>query len=397
MWRPTDEQTIVSVATAGDLQETHSFDAKAALPPEGDKRKSHDLAVDVAAMTVDGGILLYGFGEDEHGRPTVPSPIPLANQRERVDQIVQTRISEAPYIEVDEICCADDAARGYLVVVVPPSPRAPHQVDGRYRGRGATGNRVLDEGEVARLYRRRDEWDIDIAELLEKEVRNSGYSPTRQLVYLHAVARPIAPHEQMLETATGNERTDMMLSSLANLAAAQTVFPQGVMSPDLGWSVAGWQRFDADSWAAGLEGSRPGDVAPAEGVLRMIVELDGTAHLFGGRAGLSMRDGSRVLFEPYVAGNITRFLAILGGLYDRAGYFAPVGVGVAVTGLKDTVSSAGRWDRMRTPYPSEEFRRVRRLPAGALASEPRKAATALVGDLVEASAGPHFDVFALAP
>ena len=72
MWRPKDEQTIVSAATAGDLEETHSFDAKAALPPEGDKRKSHDLAVDVAAMTVDGGTLLYGVREDEHDRPTFP-------------------------------------------------------------------------------------------------------------------------------------------------------------------------------------------------------------------------------------------------------------------------------------------------------------------------------------
>jgi len=232
-----------------------------------------------------------------------------------------------------------------------------------------------------------------MAQLLDEEVRSSGYSPTRQLIYLHAIARPVAPHEQMVETASGDERTDMMLSSLANSAAAQSVFPQGAMSPDLGWSVAGWQRFGADSWAAGLEGNSPGDVAPAESVLQMIIDLDGTAHLFGGRAGISMRDGSRVLFEPYVAGNVTRFLAILGGLYARAGYFAPVGVGVAVTGLKDALSSADRWDRMRTPYPREEFRRVRRLAAGALASEPRKAAMALVGDLVEASAGPHYDVF----
>lgn len=198
MWRPRDDQTIVSAATAGDLEETHTFDAKAALPPEGDKKKMHDLAVDVAAMTVDGGTLIYGVSEDEHRRPTGPSPIPLAGQRERIDQIVQTRISEPPYIEIDEVLSAEDPARGYLLVVVPPSPRAPHQVDGRYRGRGATGNRVLGEVEVAQLYRRREEWEADIAQLLEQEVRSSGYSPTRQLMYLHAVARPVAPREQML-------------------------------------------------------------------------------------------------------------------------------------------------------------------------------------------------------
>lgn len=394
MWRPRDEQTIVSAATARDLEETHTFDAKAALPPEGDKKKMHDLAVDVAAMTVDGGTLLYGVSEDEHRRPTAPSPIPLAGQRERIDQIVQTRISEPPYIEIDEVPSADDPARGYLLVVVPPSPRAPHQVDGRYRGRGATGNRVLGEVEVAQLYRRREEWEADIALLLEQEVRSSGYSPTRQLIYLHAVARPVAPREQMLEAASGAGRTDMMLSSLTNSAAAQSVFPQGTMSLDLCSVAAGWERFGADSWAAGIEGSLPDDVGPAEGVLRMTIDLDGSAHLFGGRAGTSMRDGRRVLFEPYVAGNVTRFLAILGGLYARAGYFAPVGIGVAVTGLKDAVSHADRWDRLSTPYPKDDFRRVRRLAASALASEPRESAMALVGDLVEASTGPYFDVFA---
>lgn len=76
------------------------------------------------------------------------------------------------------------------------------------------------------------------------------------------------------------------------------------MSPDLGWAAAGWQRFGADSWAAGLEGSQPGDVAPAESALRMIIDLDGTAHLFGGRAGFGMGEGSLVFAERYVAGNI---------------------------------------------------------------------------------------------
>ena len=135
----------------------------------------------------------------------------------------------------------------------------------------------------------------------------------------------------------------MMLLSLSNAAARPEVFPPQVMSPDLARALSGWRRFGADSWSAGSEERERGDAAPAEGVLRMIVDLDGTAHLFGGRAEFSMDDGRLILSERYVAGNITRFLAILGSLYGRAGYFGPVDVGVAVTGLKDALSSADLW------------------------------------------------------
>ncbi len=174
VWRPTEEQTIVAAAERGDLEETHTFDAKRELPQEGSKRGNRDLAVDVAAMTVDGGTLLYGVAEDAEGRPTVPTPIALAGQRERIDQIVQTLVSEPPTVEIDPVETAADPSRGYLVVVVPPSPRAPHQVGGRYYGRGATANRVLDEGEVGRLYRRREAWEVDVRRLLEEEIAASG-------------------------------------------------------------------------------------------------------------------------------------------------------------------------------------------------------------------------------
>jgi hypothetical protein len=68
VWIPKSEGKILAAIEARDLTETVTFDAKAALPAQG---RSKDLAVDVAAMATDGGTLLYGIGEDEHGRPTV--------------------------------------------------------------------------------------------------------------------------------------------------------------------------------------------------------------------------------------------------------------------------------------------------------------------------------------
>jgi hypothetical protein len=93
VWIPESEREILAAVEAGDLAETATFDAKAALPAQG---KSRDLAVDVAAMASDGGTLLYGIGEDEHDRLTIPKPFELAGAAERVDQIVRTCISEPP-------------------------------------------------------------------------------------------------------------------------------------------------------------------------------------------------------------------------------------------------------------------------------------------------------------
>ena len=82
MWTPKSEEEILAAIRSGDLSETAIFDAKMDLPA---KRRSKDLAIDVAAMANDGGTLLYGVGEDEHGRPTVPNPFELAGAAERVD------------------------------------------------------------------------------------------------------------------------------------------------------------------------------------------------------------------------------------------------------------------------------------------------------------------------
>jgi predicted HTH transcriptional regulator len=171
MWTPKTASEVEEAAARGDLEETHTFDAKVALPTS---KKNHDLAVDVDAMTVDGGSLIYGLGEDKNKRLTVLSPIVLAGARERVAQIVETSISEPPFIRIHAPPTDADLTKGYLVVEVPQSPRAPHQVtsggDLRFYGRGPTGNRILTEGEVAQLYRRREQWEVDREQLLAAEV-----------------------------------------------------------------------------------------------------------------------------------------------------------------------------------------------------------------------------------
>jgi predicted HTH transcriptional regulator len=183
------EQEILAAIEAGDLAETASLDVKALLPAKG---KSRDLAIDVAAMASDGGTLLYGVDEDENGGPTVPQPFGLAGARERVDQIVRSSISEPPDIRVREIPTEEDSGIGYLVVAVPPSSRAPHMVtvgkEYRYYGRSDTGNAPLTEGEVARLYERRQRWEVDRDAMLKEAIDSALIGLHEDFAYLHLVA-----------------------------------------------------------------------------------------------------------------------------------------------------------------------------------------------------------------
>jgi hypothetical protein len=77
-------------------------------------------------------------------------------------------------LRVQSLPLDGDLSKGYLLAVVPQSARAPHQVtsggDLRYYGRGAKGNRILSEAEVAALYTRRERWEVDREQLLDEEL-----------------------------------------------------------------------------------------------------------------------------------------------------------------------------------------------------------------------------------
>ena len=133
MWLPKTEAEIQSGIDNGIARESTAFDAKESLPRPG---RNKDLAKDICAMTVDGGVLLYGLGGEDPTRPNCRTPFDLAGAAERIDQLVQTGIAEPPLIEIHDIPSQDQPGLGYLCVVIPASPRAPHMLtidgDNRY-------------------------------------------------------------------------------------------------------------------------------------------------------------------------------------------------------------------------------------------------------------------------
>jgi hypothetical protein len=393
MWVPKSEQDILSAIDAGDLVETSNFDAKSALPGKG---KSKDLAVDVAAMSADGGTLLYGVGEDENGRPTVPRPFDLAGARERVDQIVRTSISEPPAIEVYAVPTHDDPSVGYLVVHIPASPRAPHMVtvgkELRYYGRGATGNAPLSEGEVARLYERRRRWEIDREAILEEAINGAPIEHHEGHAYLHLIARPVVPDDDLFGKARGEQHAVQFLDGLFTAAASTEVFPNQY-SPDL----HGRNNYErrADGWAAsqglGIEWEERKD---PNRVLDLEIGLDGSGRMFCGRAAATLK-GRLTIIDVLVAGLTARFLAVMGGLYAEAGYLGPVDVGLAVTSLRGGVSyvlSDDPWTDP-APYDKDQYRRTERLPASQLVGDSRGAARKLVLPLLRAITRESYDPF----
>lgn len=103
-----------------------------------------------------------------------------------------------------------------------------------------------------------------------------------------------------------------------------------------------------------------------------------------------------IFFEDLVAGLVTRFLLVEGSLFARAGYLGSVDLGVAVTNLKEAVSSKtlqNAWGYEYPQYNRPEYRRKTRVLSTSLVEAPQEAAKTLVMPLVAAISQERYDPF----
>jgi hypothetical protein len=98
------------------------------------------------------------------------------------------------------------ANRGFLLVQVPPSPRAPHMVDGRYCGRADRTNRPLSNAEVIRLHEQQMAAQRDILadahRALSDFVGDRRYPPPAMLLLAEPVPTPNEPLVALTESPT---------------------------------------------------------------------------------------------------------------------------------------------------------------------------------------------------
>lgn len=402
MWVPDSVEEIEQAIARGDSEETSSFDGKRDLPPSTAKG-NRSIAEDVAAMSTAGGTILYGVGEDASERLSVRSPVVLAGAAERIAQIVQTSIAEIPHIEFRPYPLPADPAKGYLLVIVPPSPRAPHQVtvgdDRRFYGRGAKGNRRLTEQEVALLYTRRQQQEVNLAARLEEVIRTCPYEPQGpDDGSVYAFAQPV-PHDQGLwdhaaARVGGREALQQRLVEAARRPTTKVGFDPSFRGP------VHWHRVGADAWRMS---SQPEDPPHEDFIVYLsdiTFNIDGQSVLFAGNAtrriheSASDMNGRKYLFERTIAGNLAAFVAAIGALLAQANYYGPVDLGVAATNLEGAVS-VGRQELtgglvMRSHVPTfnaSTYTSTRRLSAASELFKAEETALTLLDRLFAATTG----------
>ncbi len=382
MWIPKTEAEIVSVVQSGSLQETATFDAKRQI-----SSNSAEIAKDIAAMTNDGGVIIYGIGEDAQQRLTALSPVELAGQSERINQIARTAISEPPFLRVHPIETANDRNKGYLVIEIPPSPRAPHMVTvgkaDRYYGRTSAGNTHLTEGEVARLYARRQQTEVDRGRFLQQEIERHPFEPVPTLAYLYAFARPVFPDDTMVERACQAHKPSYSVKDALRLfVKASQENPLIPLNYNPHFEPPAHFEHRVDGYRGDCMG---GGDDNSGALLRLEVENNGSSHLFCGRAADTVNDRPILWFFPeLVAGNVAQFLYFLGVLYDKAEYHGVVDLGVAVTGLKGCIPHFGqRYTRDWPPYDRDDYRQTHRCTAQELMDDARPVAAKLVMPLIQ--------------
>jgi len=385
MWVPTSEAQIEQAISDGLLREGPSFDAKAELPRAG---RNKDLAKDICAMTIEGGVLLYGVGGDDSTRPDRLAPIGLAGAAERVDLVAQTAIAEPPYIEISDFRSERAPDRGYLVVVIPPSPRAPHMVtldgDNRYWARGATGNRALSEAEVARLYALRERWDTDANLVLDEALETFPF-PAGDDGAVCVAARLLGGAPDPLARVAGGDR-DRALEALRLAAAAADPYrDQGDASLSDAYQIV---RRGADAWGidAGREPAFPYGV-------RLEITRNGVLRYWAKPITHEVR-GRRLMLERSVTRHVTQLAAALGALLENAGLAGMVDIGVAVLGIETAIAASAAQAFSPREYGEAMYRATDRFSAAELRADPRVITARLVAPLYEAFSRPGYAPFA---
>jgi hypothetical protein len=392
MWIPKSEAEIVNAVTSKSLQETVTFDAKKEIPS-----KNIETAKDVSAMAnTAGGVLIYGIDEDENGFPTVLSPISLQGQSERIEAIIRTSIDEVPVFRISVIEAEAESSKGYLIVTVPPFERAPCMVivkgERRFYGRGETGNYVLSQTEVARLYERRRIAETSILPILEENIQQSPITKHNGFAHLHVVIKPVLQDDNILDKALLPEQNHIQLLNTSVIKIIESdIFPKSY-EPD--FYVKKWFRR-ADGYLTKMY--EPSAINDSEYTLYLEVNFDGSGSVFCSRAAETIKNPTgevKWFLSDVVAGTTTKFLALFGEFYKRASYFGMVDIGVGLPGLENSIEYEIRNIMGKSyHYDKPNYLRTKRVSAMLLEESPEQVAADLVMPLINAVSQGRYNPF----
>ncbi|MFF0531162.1 helix-turn-helix domain-containing protein [Nocardia amikacinitolerans] len=389
LWNPRTEADLRAAQADGLLEETHYLDLKRQL--DRGKAASKKLAPDLAGFALDGGTILIGIGEGEPGGVPQLWPVELAGLPERVENIATTAVHEPVRVKTTVIPATGQPGKGYLVVHIPQSSRAPHMVDGRYYGRGDKRNRVLPHEEVLRLHQQRLAGQKDIIAETHRAIIELGPRQGRDSI-LALLAEPVNAPEEILVPLTEADGWEQTVLNLVHKA----VRPEHhEFAPSLAGASGFGRRANAVALTTGMYNGRwQGNEDAAE----VAFHENGSLLLASERAATTMRfpratperEGTEVVFEPLVLGHTDLLVRLATVVAEEYGYTGMWRFGLVITGLRGCRSYAlcqHRYGPDGAPYTARTYERATEAAFLDLAN-PRAIVKTLVAPLLR-SLGSH--------
>lgn len=333
-WTPRTERDLQSAIDNGFLEESHTLDLKREFSPG--KSGNRGLAKDIAAFSLDGGLILIGVDEGED--PTVPptlSPQPLAGQSERIEQIALMAVTESAQVQTTTIASSADGY-GYVAVRVPPSPRAPHMAEGKYYGRGEKTNIVLSHQEVLRLHERL----LTARKNLIEEARESIRRIPLDVPLLAIIAEPLGAQEEMLVDLSAHKHWEAHVRHL--LSAAGPGYQHSYAPTLTSGAISTARRAEGVAVTTGMI---PNDrFQGRQQAAEVIFHESGRLSLLSERPVTQWNrnndpDNARtVLLDELIVGNVDLMVRLVAGVAAYARYGGSWGFAIAATGLRDAVT-----------------------------------------------------------
>jgi hypothetical protein len=398
---PTDEGQLRSMLAQGLLDEGRHLELKRELPPSTAANK--ELARDLAQFTIDGGVLIIGVDEGDETTPPSLTPVDLAGLPERIEQVATNRIDPPLHLRIQTIPATGQPGKGYLLVIVPPTPSKIHMVDGRYWGRGERTRYPLSDAEVQRYHQLALQGQRDAADLLDAEI---GRDPAAAVglkahAHLFVIAQPVGAGADLLERVIGGAGRKgwhdflhgQVLSGSAGRRLSEPWWPDLPAIGNPTRRARGWALLSA-RMTAGRDVHVPGDFSALKldvekSLLDLEVNEDGGLRLFSGRASDTMRNVEYVI-DGLVIGFTKRIVLVAETIATTTDWLGSWDFGVAVTGLRGLTSlhlAQRGQDDLAAPFSEAEYRETVRATYERVVKDPDSIVADLTGRLNRALGG----------
>lgn len=394
-WVPRTEDELKDAITRGLLEESHYLELKRQVD-EGPKA-NRELARDMCGFSVDGGLLLIGVAEGpDHQRSL--SPITFGRLAERVEQVARSLIRPRLPISITAIPSSDDPTRGYLAIEIPASPVAPHMVDHKYFGRGDKTKYAMDDAEVDRLHRLRDQAGEDSRRVLDWLVSRDPVPMGEQKhAHFFFIARPTRPLTQLtVDLVRRHDFWDEFRNILGAAAKSVPSTPDGYGASLLSLTSSPARRLDGIALSERLTYDRrpDGDARDPESIYEVELAESGEVRIFIGRLSDTGKTAfsdelEELLFDGWVPELVREGISVAAQVAQRFDYRGPWSLGVAMTRIGGLTVYSNARELTRSPRKIEStadhYRAWTQATGDELSTTPGALTEALVGRFLRAA------------